>query len=369
MSSDDESEVAQEILDSYSRLVVENYFIIASSALLFVDWFMTFTDEVQRIWKGRFTGATVVFLITRYVAIAERIVLTISVFLPTLSNESCVPVLRLDDSLTDISYLMFGVFVMLRTRGIWGRGWLPLAFLALLTPVRTIIYIFTQTHYTPIAFGVPLYGCGADYGLPSNTLRDLELIARISATVLDSTVIVLTWIRTLGVKRESHRLGMRTPIVTLLLRDGTIYFLVILFIQIFAIVSTNIGSTFILWDVWPLFEQAFTVIFSCRFMLNLRGVYLADPTRNPGHTDEFGITVTTRDESSIGFASIIGNFGAPVNTFGVSTDSYAGSTATGMTDEMEDETVDMSTDPLSYGLWDYRSDTMELPETFTAARE
>ncbi|KAI9062118.1 hypothetical protein FKP32DRAFT_1759258 [Trametes sanguinea] len=329
---------------------------------------MTFTDEVQRIWKGRFTGATVVFLLTRYVAIAERITFVVSVVIPALSNKSCVPVLRLDDSLTDISYLMFGVFVILRTRGIWGRGWLPLIFLALLTPVRTIIYIFMQTHYTPIAFGVPLYGCGAEYDLSENTFRALDLTARISATVMDSTVIVLTWVRTLGVKRESHRLGMRTPIVTLLLRDGTIYFLVILFIQVFGIVSTNIGSTFILWDVWPLFEQVFTVIFSCRFMLNLRGVYLADPTRNPDHADEFGVATSTRDGSSIGFASIVGNFGAPVNTFGVSTDSYSGSTTSGMTDETEDETVDTSTNPLSYGLCDYRSDTMEMPETFTGAR-
>ena len=165
--------------------------------LLFADSFITFPEEVERIWKRRFTGATVVFLITRYVAVAERITLVVSVFLPTLQDKvrwrptknrvvalavlrilldrgtaswlssehvltrlsSCVPVLRLDDTLTDISYLMFGsacrhvsrihtpgidnapVFMMLRARGIWGRGWFPIALLAFLTPVRTIVTI------------------------------------------------------------------------------------------------------------------------------------------------------------------------------------------------------------------------------------
>ncbi|CDO71086.1 hypothetical protein BN946_scf184844.g90 [Trametes cinnabarina] len=329
---------------------------MASSALLFVDWFMTFTDEVQRIWKGRFTGATVIFLITRYVAIAERINFVVSVVLPALSNQ--VRTCR-QSGLQNISYLMFGVFIMLRVRGIWGKGWFPLAFLAVLTPVRTAIYLFMQTHYTPVALGVPLYGCGAEYNLSDITFR------AISATTIDTTVIILTWVRTIGVKRESHRLGMRTPIVTLLLRDGTIYFLVILFIQIFGVVSTTIGSTFILWDVWPLFEQVFTVIFLCRFMLNLRGVYLADSTRNPANTDEFGINTPTNDGGTIHFASIVGNLGAPVNTFGVATDSYPVSNNNMSTDDMEDDSVEMSANPLSYGLYHKQPDSMELPETIS----
>lgn len=48
---------------------------------------MTLTREVQRIWQRRFTGATAVFLITRYVAVAERIVLLVSLFFPAVADE------------------------------------------------------------------------------------------------------------------------------------------------------------------------------------------------------------------------------------------------------------------------------------------
>lgn len=58
-----------------------------ATALLFADTLMTLTSEVQRIWRRKFTGATAVFLVTRYVAVAERIVLLVSVFLPTVQDE------------------------------------------------------------------------------------------------------------------------------------------------------------------------------------------------------------------------------------------------------------------------------------------
>lgn len=91
---------------------VENYCIIASSGeyrhfrhnppgtrsiyptnavvLLFADTLFTFTDEVNRIWRRRFTGATLIFVITRWVAVAERIVLVISVILPTVQDKVSV---------------------------------------------------------------------------------------------------------------------------------------------------------------------------------------------------------------------------------------------------------------------------------------
>ena len=74
--------------------------------------------------------------------------------------------------------------MMLRVRGIWGGGWLPLVFHSILTPIRPIVNLvgrtflnlfgkvrigidffrcgqYYQIHYTPLAFGAPLYGCGA----------------------------------------------------------------------------------------------------------------------------------------------------------------------------------------------------------------
>ncbi|KAI0760569.1 hypothetical protein C8Q74DRAFT_1297304 [Fomes fomentarius] len=50
MSSDESDDLAQEILEYYGRLAVENYCIIGSSMLLWADSIFTFTEEIQRIW-------------------------------------------------------------------------------------------------------------------------------------------------------------------------------------------------------------------------------------------------------------------------------------------------------------------------------
>ncbi|KAL1948799.1 hypothetical protein VTO73DRAFT_10605 [Trametes versicolor] len=277
MSADDE-DVIQEIAAEFTRISIENYCIIASSVLLFADAITTFTDEVQRIWHRKFTGATVVFLVTRYVAVAERLVLVVSVFLPTLLDkvsrnelaseqrsyvctlyvclrQSCAPVLRLDDVLTDISYLMFG---------------------------------------------------------------------------------------------------------------STIYFVIILFVQIFSIVSVIVGNSFVLWDVWPYFDQVFTVIFTCRFMLSLRGVYLSDrstDTEPAGTSDAYA---SSPYFSTMRFSSsIVGNMGAPLDTFGTDAKHHSWVTSSegegeGDSDELESGAPEMSRDPLLAGL--HHPAGIELPE-------
>lgn len=57
------------------------------SALLFFDVAITLEQEIQRIWQKKFSGATFVYLLTRYVALAERITLMVSLFLITEDNE------------------------------------------------------------------------------------------------------------------------------------------------------------------------------------------------------------------------------------------------------------------------------------------
>lgn len=57
------------------------------TALLYFDFVITFPQEVQRIWSRRFSGATIVYLLTRYSALFERIIFLVSLFLMTLDDK------------------------------------------------------------------------------------------------------------------------------------------------------------------------------------------------------------------------------------------------------------------------------------------
>ena len=51
-----------------------------SPALLTYDYLLTFSGEIQFVWSRKFSGATVVFVLNRYVTLFSKIVLPISTF-------------------------------------------------------------------------------------------------------------------------------------------------------------------------------------------------------------------------------------------------------------------------------------------------
>ncbi|KAJ3473976.1 hypothetical protein NLI96_g12719 [Meripilus lineatus] len=166
-------------------------------------------------------------------ALLERVTLIISLFVVTDINERsllfapselsadpilifrCRPILRLDDTLTDLNYLSIGAFTALRTWGLYVDSVLPALSIMTIFAARVAIVMYLQVNYTPIAFGPPLWGCGATFHTSPDTTSRI-------------------W-------RQSTRCGIKTPVVALILRDGTVYFMLILVIQVLAIVSNQIG--------------------------------------------------------------------------------------------------------------------------------
>ncbi|TFK90250.1 hypothetical protein K466DRAFT_597097 [Polyporus arcularius HHB13444] len=254
------------------------------TALLWFDFALTFTTEVRRIWRRRFTGATVVYLFTRYTALIERIFFVLEVFLWNSTDEMCGRIGRVDDILTIMNYFAMASFTILRVYGVWGRDWKPLLLVIPLTLVKPALYTFEVPNYDSIQFGPP-WGCAEVYGFSNEMLAKRSII------------------------KDSSELGVRTPLATMLFRDGTAYFLIVLAIQVLTIVSNQVGSLLDVLDVWPYFDQVLTVIFLSHFMLDLRGLYFADHA-----TDT--TTRSGRMPSDLRFttSNIVGNLGATLST-------------------------------------------------------
>ena len=70
--------IASSIIDSQGWLLV---------ALLWFDFALTFPTEVRRIWRYKFSGATVVYLFTRYTAIVDRVLFVTEVLLWSSSDQ------------------------------------------------------------------------------------------------------------------------------------------------------------------------------------------------------------------------------------------------------------------------------------------
>ncbi|KAI1790332.1 hypothetical protein LXA43DRAFT_1062142 [Ganoderma leucocontextum] len=304
------------LVAAYPRLLVENYCILASTglfaALLWFDFALTFPTEVRRIWGREFSGATLVYLFTRYTALLDRVLFVTEVLLWNSSNQTCGRISRADDVMVTLNYFAFSAFTSLRVYGVWGRDWKPLLVVVPLTLIKPALWFsdmklqYEIAHYSPVQGGAP-FGCFYNYTLSDVTMADLAKAATIAS---DAILICLTWVKTFGINKESSRLGMRTPLATLLLRDGTAYFIVLLLVQVITIVSSQVGSTILVWLVWPYFDQVLTVIFLSRFMLDLRGLHFSE-RQPPGISG----AESTAKMSDIRFDSsrVVGNLGATLS--------------------------------------------------------
>ncbi|KAI0351956.1 hypothetical protein OH77DRAFT_1523650 [Trametes cingulata] len=321
--SEDASQ-AQEIIAAYPRLLFENYCIIASSALLWFDLVLTLPDEYQRIWRRKLSGATVVYLLTRYIAAIERIFFVLEVLVWKSSRvsardrhwsfihplPSCGVITHTDDVLLFLNYLAFSAFTTLGVYGVWGRDWKPLLLVLPLSLVRPIFLMYENVNYVPVQGGPP-FGCVDMSYLSEETLSvwviTVSVTANTAIITADVVLIILTWVKAFSIKRHLLRTGMPTPLATLLLRDGTAYFVAVTSLRLITLISYERGDQLIFWLVWPYFEQVFIVIFLSRFLLNLRGLYFAD---QHGTTSLRLSDVEFRSFS----AGIVGNLGATLRT-------------------------------------------------------
>ncbi|KIJ23065.1 hypothetical protein M422DRAFT_276431 [Sphaerobolus stellatus SS14] len=75
--------------DSILHLHAITYFSLAVIVMLFYDHLLTFDEELCRIWRQPFSGATLLFLLNRYLTPSHAIISSIWYLSPALSNTKC----------------------------------------------------------------------------------------------------------------------------------------------------------------------------------------------------------------------------------------------------------------------------------------
>ncbi|KAI0769501.1 hypothetical protein BC629DRAFT_1442193 [Irpex lacteus] len=70
----------------------------------------------------------------------------------------------------------------------------------------------------------------------------VSLITRISVIFGDTLVLAVTWTKSGQAYREARQLNIRAPLATILFRDGTIYFLILLMVNVLQMVAENVPA-------------------------------------------------------------------------------------------------------------------------------
>ncbi|KAF5334984.1 hypothetical protein D9611_010037 [Ephemerocybe angulata] len=193
----------------------------ASMGMLYYDYFLTFTREVEWIWFGpyKLSWATLFFFANRYLTVLGHIPYMYEFF--SFRNDPSrlsVP-LMLDVHTSSTSPPT--VFLIARTHALWDRNRIVLA---ALTGVSTVVIIYTcviyvSTHnefYSDSPTLLRPYSCLFEF---SEKRHYQMLTAWIGVLVFDFIVFILSVYRVVEYARRE-----RPPILQLLARDGTVYF-------------------------------------------------------------------------------------------------------------------------------------------------
>ncbi|TBU55118.1 hypothetical protein BD310DRAFT_714735 [Dichomitus squalens] len=307
------------------HLLAAKMFSLASCVMLFYDITITFGDEVERIWKQRFTGATVLWFLNRYLSPLGYIVIIVSFQDPNWSKAACQHYVLYPEVLKVFTTTAVGIIFILRLYSIYAKS-------------NTVLYGFTTLLALELAVKIWAFTDGTMLQLPPGFVGciltgrsapgDRLIYTWVAELVFDSCVFFATLYRTIQLYRRTV-FGEARSLITVVMRDGIMYFAAIFFSNLVTVLIFIFAPND-LKVINASFSTLITSLMVSRLMLNLRGEVLR---RGPVMSSHHSATGIVRDNGAQSYqmssrefskpeagwtsftSSIVGNLGAPVITF------------------------------------------------------
>ncbi|KII89647.1 hypothetical protein PLICRDRAFT_39768 [Plicaturopsis crispa FD-325 SS-3] len=244
------------------------YYKLASIVVLYQDHLLTFADEVRCFWDRPFNWFTLLFYFNRYFSFAVYIPIVYSMF-AHLPRESCEQFTHLSRAASVICQIPVCLMAAIRVWALYERKivvmlvTVVIAILALIAAARATVHI-TDSVDLSVQYG----GCFV--------VRSSDYIGRMSMacawgmlSLFDTYTFVMTLAKALRMKAEARGTGARMEFVSLLLRDGTIFYFVLFAANAVNVTLSMTGnSTIESLNSTP--SNIFSVVITSRLLLNLR---------------------------------------------------------------------------------------------------
>ncbi|KAL5514378.1 hypothetical protein ACEPAG_2466 [Sanghuangporus baumii] len=257
------------------QINVNYYLSLIAFAILYYDYLLTFGDEVRFFWRRRKANSvTILFFLNRYLSILGIIPVVLQSF-RSWSDKGCDALQKFHQFFSVLVQIIVGVILIIRTYALYERN----------VKIAIIMAIF--------AFIVVCIGVWAILGKSSVVEEPFDLsfmlgchplIAREEAIRLaaawgglllfDSVIFTLTLVKAIAI----WKLGTRR-LFHVLVRDGTIYYLVLAMANLSNILTFLIGEP-VLRGVSTTFANAISVTMLSRLMLNLQNPHLFETRWN-----------------------------------------------------------------------------------------
>ncbi|KAI0786253.1 hypothetical protein C8Q75DRAFT_808653 [Abortiporus biennis] len=181
------------------------------------------------------------------------------------STNSCLAINDMWSTLAVVTQLIIFVFFTIRIWAIWHHHWLPLVVLAPLALLYTSLNIWFSAigqlvWISPRPGGQCHWRWNASRSMLQRQVHfihqssiyltqpplSLNITLEISALGFAFGVIVGTLLKTMGILKAARMAGIKSPITYLVIRDGSLYALYVLFFIVEENVETEVGNRIVL---------------------------------------------------------------------------------------------------------------------------
>ncbi|KAM5545119.1 hypothetical protein V8D89_001230 [Ganoderma adspersum] len=242
--------VSAEELESVYRTI---YCVYAACVILIYDWILCLDDEVRFVWKSDsgVTGTSLVYLLSRYMLLIQTFLAVVTAY-------------PMSDLLSNIGMdadRHWDTFSALRAYALSNRSMILAVLIVLLALPPTVIRIRVE------------------YTVPNALYQDaapcsVTLVTRASQLAAELLVIIITWWYTYQSYRlRKHGIKGAKTISSLLVYNGTIYFLFLATLYVLDIIFNTATVPDKVLDadsLLDLFYDPITSILVCHFILSLR---------------------------------------------------------------------------------------------------
>ncbi|KAI9061151.1 hypothetical protein FKP32DRAFT_1759891 [Trametes sanguinea] len=289
------------------------YIALASAALLVYDYLLTLSDEARLMWRSSTNLSTILYRVIRYSTIVTVLCSTLYQLLgpqalsdrfPSIGCQSLCDIVVISQLVTATAS---SSFVAVRLAALWSSNWYLGVFLFLMGMINASSFgqVLDLTFRGDLA-PAPLPGCIEDIdNFSTGLLSSYYLPIAMSSINMayEMLCFLLTAIKTYGTYMSARRyLGSNSlPLSGLLLRDGSLYFIVMI-----ALGTSNVAYTarpipnFQGGALNTLFSQSLVPILTMRFIANLQRGYvngaLSECTSRSLPTLQFAARGRTRTE-------------------------------------------------------------------------
>ncbi|KAI0635333.1 hypothetical protein C8Q77DRAFT_1107469 [Trametes polyzona] len=244
---------------------IHNYLHLTGVVVLYYDYFLTFGEELARVWKKPRSVSSILFFLNRYLPILGDIAVNTGNFYVFPNERGCRQYAFFRQLLLIINQVVVCFILFLRTYALYGRD---IRILVLVVGVGMILLAVACWSIVGQHQDIELRG---GCHLLAERMTAIRLAVSWEALfAFDLMVFTLTVCKTFR-ERFRHRVTSgRHDIITLILRDGSMYFAVM--------ASVNFANTLTFYFLEPVLRGCLSTLASSvsvtmmsRLMLNLQG--------------------------------------------------------------------------------------------------